>query len=120
VAQWLRQTYPALRRRARRNQASVFFLDEAGFSSEPNLGRSYGLRGHTPVVRTSGQPCFSPTPPRRTFPGTASALTNVDLSHLGSWTSVLWGGLAEAEQKGGWAMAKDFCFRTGDFLACQY
>jgi transposase len=55
VAQWLKQDYPRLRRRARRHGATIFFLDEAGFSSEPNLGRTYGLKGQTPVVKTTGQ-----------------------------------------------------------------
>jgi transposase len=55
VAQWLKQDYPRLRRRARKHGARIFFLDEAGFSSEPNLGRTYGLKGQTPVVHTTGQ-----------------------------------------------------------------
>lgn len=55
IAQWVRQTYPKLRARARQHGARIFFLDEAGFSSEPNLGRTYGLKGQTPVVRTTGQ-----------------------------------------------------------------
>jgi len=55
VALWLAQDYPRLRRRARQHGATIFFLDEAGFSSEPNLGRTYGLKGQTPVVRTTGQ-----------------------------------------------------------------
>jgi transposase len=55
VAQWIEQDYPRLRRRARRHGATIFFLDEAGFSSEPNLGRTYGLKGATPVVKTTGQ-----------------------------------------------------------------
>jgi transposase len=55
VAQWVRKDYPRLRRRARAVGATIFFLDEAGFSSEPALGRTYGLRGQTPVVATSGQ-----------------------------------------------------------------
>lgn len=55
VKHWLAQTYPRLRRRAKKHGASLFFLDEAGFSSEPNLGRTYGLKGETPVVATSGQ-----------------------------------------------------------------
>ena len=55
VAQWLKEKYPRLRRRARKHGATIFFLDEAGFSSEPNLGRTYGLKGQTPVVKTSGQ-----------------------------------------------------------------
>lgn len=55
VAEWLEQDYPRLRRRARKHGATIFFLDEAGFSSEPNLGRTYGLKGQTPVVKTTGQ-----------------------------------------------------------------
>ena len=55
VEQWLSKDYPRLRQRARKHQATIFFLDEAGFSSEPNLGRTYGLKGQTPVVKTSGQ-----------------------------------------------------------------
>ena len=55
VAKWIEHDYPRLRRRARKHGATIFFLDEAGFSSEPNLGRTYGLKGQTPVVRTTGQ-----------------------------------------------------------------
>ena len=52
---WLEQRYPALKGRAKRVGAKIFFLDEAGFQSDPPLGRTYGLKGHTPVVVTSGQ-----------------------------------------------------------------
>jgi len=55
VAQWLAATYPQLKRRAKREGAMIFFLDEAGFQSDPQLGRTYGLKGCTPVVATSGQ-----------------------------------------------------------------
>ena len=55
VAQWRQETYPRLRRRAQRAGAMIFFLDEAGFQSDPPLGRTYGLKGKTPVVTTSGQ-----------------------------------------------------------------
>jgi transposase len=55
VNQWLQETYPKLRVRARKHGAKIFFLDETGFSSEPNLGRTYGLKGQTPVVPTTGQ-----------------------------------------------------------------
>ena len=33
----------------------IFFFDEAGFQSDLVLGRSYGLKGQPPVLRTSGQ-----------------------------------------------------------------
>jgi transposase len=55
IDHWVQTEYPALRRRAQRNGAAIFFLDEAGFSSEPNLGRTYGQKGETPVVQTTGQ-----------------------------------------------------------------
>ena len=55
VEQWRKETYPKLKRRAKRLGAMIFFLDEAGFQSDPPLGRTYGLKGRTPVVTTSGQ-----------------------------------------------------------------
>jgi len=55
VEQWRQEIYPKLRRRAKRVGAMIFFLDEAGFQSDAPLGRTYGLKGHTPVVTTSGQ-----------------------------------------------------------------
>ena len=55
VEQWRQQAYPKLKQRAKRLGAAIFFLDEAGFQSDPPLGRTYGLKGHTPVVVTSGQ-----------------------------------------------------------------
>src|SRR3989442_13831661 len=55
VELWQKETYPKLRKRAKRLGAKIFFLDEAGFQSDPPLGRTYGLKGQTPVVTTSGQ-----------------------------------------------------------------
>jgi transposase len=55
VTLWEKETYPKLRRRAKRRGARIFFSDEAGFQSDPVLRRTYGLKGKTPVVTTSGQ-----------------------------------------------------------------
>ncbi len=55
IQKWLDEGYPKLRRRAKKYGAKIYFLDEAGFRSDPVLGRTYGLKGHTPVVATSGQ-----------------------------------------------------------------
>ena len=52
---WLEERYPELKGRAQRQGAKIFFLDEAGFQSDPPLGRTYGLKGQTPVIVTSGQ-----------------------------------------------------------------
>ena len=45
VKDWLEQRYPKLKRRAKKLGARIFFLDEAGFQSDPTLGRTYGLKG---------------------------------------------------------------------------
>jgi len=55
VAHWEKERYPQLKTRARSLGAKIFFLDEAGFQSDPPLGRTYGLKGETPIVTTSGQ-----------------------------------------------------------------
>jgi transposase len=55
IAHWKETKYPALRKRAKHQGADIFFLDEVGLRSDSPLGRSYGLRGKTPVLKTSGQ-----------------------------------------------------------------
>ena len=52
---WVKERYPELKKRAKRLGAKIFFQDEAGFQSDAPLGRTYGLKGKTPVVKTSGQ-----------------------------------------------------------------
>jgi len=55
VEAWKNQEYPRLKKRARRRGADIFFLDEAGIRSDAALQRTWGARGRTPVIATSGQ-----------------------------------------------------------------
>jgi len=55
IEKWKREKYPRLRARAKRRKAEIFFLDEAGVRSDQVLGRTWGEKGKTPEVRTSGQ-----------------------------------------------------------------
>jgi transposase len=55
IERWKAQEYPRLKQRAKRRGADLFFLDEAGIRSDAPLQRTWGLRGQTPVVHTSGQ-----------------------------------------------------------------
>ena len=55
VEKWRVEDYPKLKKRAKKLGAMIFFLDEAGFQSDPPLGRTYGLKGQTPIVESSGQ-----------------------------------------------------------------
>jgi transposase len=55
IRRWKEEKYPELRKRAKQRGADIFFPDEVGVRSDSPLGRSYGLKGKTPVVKTSGQ-----------------------------------------------------------------
>ena len=55
IERWTKEVFPALRARAKRTGAAIFFLDEAGVRSDQVLGRTWGLRGQTPEVPTSGR-----------------------------------------------------------------
>jgi transposase len=55
VEQWKTVDYPKLKKRAKRRGADIFFLDEAGIRSDAPLQRTWGVRGQTPIVQTSGQ-----------------------------------------------------------------
>ncbi|MBK8915057.1 MAG: IS630 family transposase [Phycisphaerales bacterium] len=55
IDRWKREQYPALQKRAGRRGADIFFLDEAGIRSDAPLQRTWGARGRTPVVATSGR-----------------------------------------------------------------
>ena len=55
IKRWIGTDYPRLQARAKRRNARIFFLDEAGVRSDSVLGRSWAPRGETPQVSTSGQ-----------------------------------------------------------------
>lgn len=55
VQKWLQSAYPAIRRQAKREGAEIHWGDEMGLRSDHQAGRSYGRRGHTPVIAGTGQ-----------------------------------------------------------------
>ncbi len=55
IRHWLRKEYPALRRRAKREEAEIYWEDETGLRSDHLVGRSYSPRGETPVIRSTGK-----------------------------------------------------------------
>lgn len=54
VKHWLATEYPTIQRRARREGAQIFFADEAGVRSDFHSGTTWGRRGQTPVVSSTG------------------------------------------------------------------
>ena len=55
VRRWLEQEYPRIRRQAREVGADIYFGDEAGVRSDSHAGTTWGIKGQTPVVRSTGQ-----------------------------------------------------------------
>lgn len=55
IERWKRKVYPGLKARAKRVGADIYFLDEAGIRSDAPLQRTWGQKGKTPEVPTSGQ-----------------------------------------------------------------
>jgi hypothetical protein len=54
IAKWTEEDYPKLKARAKRLGADIYFIDEAGVRSDAALQRTWGARGETPIVATSG------------------------------------------------------------------
>jgi len=55
VARWLQEVYPAIRAKAKQEQAEIHWGDEMGLRSDQQSGRSYSKRGNTPVIPGTGQ-----------------------------------------------------------------
>jgi transposase len=50
VREWLERTYPAIKRRAKREKADIYWGDETTVKACDVRGRGYAPRGETPVV----------------------------------------------------------------------
>jgi len=55
IEQWQRETYPRIARRAKADTAEVLFWDESGFRADTVHGKTWGVRGQTPVLERPGQ-----------------------------------------------------------------
>lgn len=54
VEKWLKEDFPAIDESAKKRRSSLLFADEATVRSDHQSGKTWGKRGKTPVVRTSG------------------------------------------------------------------
>lgn len=55
VERWREDTYPVLSRRAKAENAEILFWDESGFRADAIHGKTWALRGKTPVIERPGQ-----------------------------------------------------------------
>lgn len=54
VQQWLTADYPRIKKEAKKEGREIWFGDEAGFKSTDHTGSTWGKRGKTPIVKTTG------------------------------------------------------------------
>jgi transposase len=54
IERWFKVEYPAIQKLARKDKATIYWGDEMGLRSDHNVGRTYGLKGKTPVVKRTG------------------------------------------------------------------
>jgi transposase len=54
VESWLKKEFPKIKRQAAKEGAEIFFGDEAGVRSDHHSGTTWGAKGKTPVVSSTG------------------------------------------------------------------
>jgi transposase len=55
IDRWQREIYPSIARQAKAEDGEVFFWDESGFRADTVHGRTWGVKGQTPIVERPGQ-----------------------------------------------------------------
>jgi transposase len=55
IEMWQRETFPAIAKQAKAEGGEIYFWDESGFRADTVHGKTWGLRGQTPVVQRPGQ-----------------------------------------------------------------
>src|SRR5271157_4633942 len=55
IEKWRRETFPNIARQAKTNGGDVYFWDESGFRADTVHGKTWGLKGQTPVIARPGQ-----------------------------------------------------------------
>ena len=55
VREWLEKEYPSIRNLAKREKAGIYWGDEMGLRSDHAVGRSFSLKGETPVIAGTGK-----------------------------------------------------------------
>jgi len=55
IEKWQRETFPNIARQAKAAGGEVYFWDESGFRADSVHGKTWGVKGQTPVVERPGQ-----------------------------------------------------------------
>jgi transposase len=54
IEKWFKFEYPLIQKQAKKEKATISWGDEMGLRSDHNVGRTYGVKGKTPIVKRTG------------------------------------------------------------------
>ena len=54
VKQWKENVFPGIKKRAKKEKATIYFQDESGVRSDFHSGTTWALKGQTPIVESTG------------------------------------------------------------------
>jgi transposase len=54
IEKWFEIEYPMIQKLAKKEKATIHWGDEMGLRSDHNVGRTYGIKGKTPIVKRTG------------------------------------------------------------------
>lgn len=54
IERWFKIEYPLIQKLSRKENATIYWGDEMGLKSDHNVGRTYSLKGQTPIVKRTG------------------------------------------------------------------
>jgi len=54
VEKWKEEIFPQIKKRAKKEGATIFFQDESGVRSDFHSGKTWALKGKTPIIETTG------------------------------------------------------------------
>lgn len=54
IERWFKVEYPIIQKLSKKEKATIYWGDEMGLRSDHNVGRTYGLKGKTPIVKRTG------------------------------------------------------------------
>ena len=54
VSRWKEKEYPKIKKRARKENALIFFGDESGIRSDYHAGTTWSEKGRTPIIKATG------------------------------------------------------------------
>lgn len=54
IEKWFEVEYPMIQKLSKKEKATIHWGDEMGLRSDHNVGRTYGIKGKTPVVKRTG------------------------------------------------------------------